>query len=765
MKNRLLTLLLCLVALPAVAQIEMHGWHIYYAYNAVQTIQQSADKVFALSAGVLFEVDKETGLIEPCNKLTGLTDKDIVRIQYDTQSQSLLIFYANGNIDFLHHDGSVTNVADLYNAQFNGDKSVNGLVIDGRKAYLAMNFGILVLNLDRKEVADTYYIGPNATNVAVQTLAIENDSLYAMSSNNIYCAALKDNLVDYAFWHSLGALPAGKGDLKHLVSFGSHLCVLRDSVLYTYQDSQWKIVAPTVHFARLRTESNRLYGLTPHETYVFNPDFTYTTLQVFNGAADICFDAYAQTYWFAFLDQGVARYNLKDDTYDTYLPDGPISNTAYRIRIYGDKLFVVPGGYLAVCYDRPGEVMVYEQNHWRNYPQSYFKERIGIDTYEYSDAAADPLDPSHFYVASWGYGLLEFRDNEFYKRYNQHNSPIAAVIEKEEKYTWVDALMMDAQGNLWMYNNVPDGVKILTPQGAWFSLRNAATNDLNRVKDMLISNKNPNIKFVACVRSAAGIGIFDDKGTLSNQADDRAALQTTFVDQDGNKLTPENIFSMVQDNNGALWVGTKSGLLTFPNPETLFTSNRCTRIKIPRNDGTNLADYLLNDEAINALAVDGANRKWIGTASSGLYLMSADGVETLAHFTAENSPLLSNTILSIAINDNTGEVFIGTDGGLVSYQSDAAEAKTDFSEVYAYPNPVRADFEGVITIAGLMENSTVKITDAAGNLLCTTYSNGGIAIWDGKDGFAKRACTGVYYALCNSADGAQYAVVKILLVN
>jgi len=172
----------------------------------------------------------------------------------------------------------------------------------------------------------------------------------------------------------------------------------------------------------------------------------------------------------------------------------------------------------------------------------------------------------------------------------------------------------------------------------------------------------------------------------------------------------------------------------------------------------------LNDESINAIAVDGANRKWIGTASSGLYLMSSDGKETIEHFTAENSPLLSNNVIAIATNDENGEVFIGTDGGLVSYQSDAAKGMNHLSEAYVYPNPIRPGFDGVITIAKLSDNSTVKITDTAGNLICTTLSNGGIAIWDGNDAYGKKVRSGIYYAHCNNEAGDEYALVKILFL-
>lgn len=215
-----------------------------------------------------------------------------------------------------------------------------------------------------------------------------------------------------------------------------------------------------------------------------------------------------------------------------------------------------------------------------------------------------------------------------------------------------------------------------------------------------------------------------------------------------------------------MWVGTDIGPFLFNNLSKVYDANyTCSRVKIPRADSTNLADYLLVGEKIKAIAIDGANRKWLGTESSGVYLMSENGQQTIQHFTTSNSPLLSNDILSIAINPSTGEVFFGTGQGLISYQSDASEANSTFGNVYAYPNPVRQGFTGVITITGLVENTQVKITDINGNLICETVSNGSLATWDGKDVHGRKVNTGIYLAICANEDGTLSTITKILVIN
>ena len=259
--------------------------------------------------------------------------------------------------------------------------------------------------------------------------------------------------------------------------------------------------------------------------------------------------------------------------------------------------------------------------------------------------------------------------------------------------------------------------------------------------------------------------LLDDRGTPTNHADDQVIYRTTWYDQNGVRIAPAEIHSLAQDLDGVLWVGTNEGLFLIPSKVDFATSDRCERVIIPRNDGTNLADYLLDKEKITSIVVDGANRKWIGTANSGVFLLSADGLETIEHFTTEDSPLLSNTILSIAIQESTGEVFIGTGEGLMSYMSDAIPASENFSGIYAYPNPVHPTYKGYVVIKGLMANTEVRIVDASGNLVKVLTGLGGEVLWDMTNTQGSRVASGVYTVLCNTTDGSGYGTTKILLMN
>ena len=235
--------------------------------------------------------------------------------------------------------------------------------------------------------------------------------------------------------------------------------------------------------------------------------------------------------------------------------------------------------------------------------------------------------------------------------------------------------------------------------------------------------------------------------------------------QAGNGNIPgQYVYAMAVDKNGAVWIGTEAGIGVFFNPENIFTGQNFDAQQILVQQGL-YVQYLMENEKVTAIAVDGANRKWIGSEGGGLYLFSADGTKQIYHFTTDNSPLFSNNILALAIDPETGEVFIGTDQGLISYKGTATEGGENFSNVYAYPNPVKEDYDGLIGIKGLVSNAQVRITDIAGNLIYSTQANGGLAIWDGKNFGGEKAKTGVYLIYAGNDNGSQKIVTKLLIIH
>ena len=740
----------------------MQQWKLHASYTNMQRVVQTPTRVYALADGALFSVDKQDESITEWNKSTGLNGSTIAHIAYDEKTKQLIIGYLDGRIDLLSESGEVIAMLDLFHKANTFSVTINSIFTHDGKAYLSMPFGIVSINIAKAEIEDTYYIGENAEDVDVQFVTILKDSIYAASETDLYVASICDNLVDYNYWH-MRSLP-GSHSIQQMCATNGKLCVLQENKLYVANNSQWQCVQDSLEW--LSASSPLMAYKTNVGVISIDTDWHHTRISNY-GSKDALYDATNRAYWLATPYYGVQR--LQNGT-QSYKPEGPITNNGYRLKYDNGCLFVAPGGRWAVQSFLIGNMSVYDGEKWHGLPAWDTYMQCGSYPIDIVSCAAAKDATGHFYAASYGRGVYEFKDYKAVKQYGPHNSTLSSAIEDNpDSYTRTDGAMVDENGNLWVLNTGDNShpIHIMTPQGTWHSLDMYSEGrqiHLTTPWEITVDKRDNHYKWIIDQREVK-VCLFYDGGTPTNNSDDRCMSRSIFYDQDGLQLAPSALYCLAQDANNDIWLGTPAGIIIIPSSEDFFTSNTCYRIKIPRNDGTNLADYLLGTEQINCIAVDGANRKWIGTETSGLYLMSADGLTTEAHFTTENSLLPSNTILSVAINPTTGEVFVGTGNGIASYRSDASAPQDDFSNAYAYPNPVRPNYQGVITITGLMENTTVSIVDAGGNLICKTRSNGGTAVWDGKNQQGERASSGVYTALCNARDGKSHTIVKILVMN
>ena len=615
---------------PARAQIGT--WKNYLAYSDIQQIRAAGnDYLFVLASNGLYQYNKTDHSIFTYDKTNGLSDTYITYISWCPQAKRLIAVYQNSNIDLIDVKGNVTNISALYNKIMTGDKTVSSIRIDGIYAYLICGFGIVKVNMQRAEIADSY----------------------------------TPNHPDYPT-----SLPA---------------------------------------------EDNSDY-----DKYI--------------------------------------------DLVKTLNPDGPKYNVFGFMRFYNDKLYTCNGDY-----DHSSGIQILKNNEWEIYQNEGISESTGVSYQGAFCMDIDPSDENHIFTGSRN-GLYEFRNGKFFKYYDNSNSPIEPFDGVSKEYQLVTGTKFDQQGNLWILNSsAPTTALVKYANNTFTKLSHSELMKLNRGT---IQNRS-NGELSKIIIDSKGLMWFVNNNWNQpaiyqyNTENDNIIAYESIVNQDGTIINIQNgIRCVVEDLEQNIWVGTSLGPVVLERSEIENNGSTFTQVKVPRNDGTNYADYLLANIDILSIAIDGANRKWIGTFNNGVYLISADNMTQLQHFTTDNSPLLSNSILSIAINPTSGEVFFGTGNGLCSYISDATESNTEMTtdNVWAYPNPVEPDYTGPITITGLTLNADVKILSSNGAVVNEGRSNGGTYVWNGCDKKGRRVASGVYMVATATNKGEKGTVCKIAII-
>ena len=456
-------------------------------------------------------------------------------------------------------------------------------------------------------------------------------------------------------------------------------------------------------------------------------------------------------------------------TVATLLPGGPKYNCFYESKFANGKLYTTGGFFLSGVADLhyPGTVQVWDGSDWQVY-----EDRLDTITgYNYIDNNCidfDPTDISHVAVGG-RCGLYEFKNGKLLKYYNQQNSPIRGAIDRGKQlgndYNLIHGVKFDSQGNLWVLNSQSKGSNLLelTPDGNW----------QNRYQKLLADNDSVALTALRCMFiDSRGLLWFVNSNWSSpalfcyNMESGELKRYNNFVNQDGTHYEVTSVNCVCEDLEGNIWTGTNQGPFMIQRSEAGQSSITFQQIKVPRNDGSNYADYLLSGVSISSIAIDGGGRKWFCSNGAGAFLVSGDNMSQLQYFTTENSKLLSNNVMSVAINNQTGEVFFLTENGLCSYFSDASQSvsEMDKDNVYAYPNPVTPDYTGLITIVGLSLNADVKILTSSGKLIAEGRSNGGTFTWDGCDKQGRRVASGVYMVAAATSDGKKGTVCKIAII-
>ena len=751
-------------------------WRMHLPYNKAVAVTEGNGKVYCASKYGLFSADKNDGSIERYSQISGLSDFEIATIRYSSSVGVLVIAYENSNIDLIYDDNTIVNLSDIKRNNIVGNKSIYSIFFKGHDAYLSCGFGIVVLNLSRKEVKDTYYIGPNGSSLTVNDLTADNNFFYAATNTGIYKAAVNDPYIyDYSRWSKDTLLTRPTGKYTSIVHFSNRIFTVnadlpggRDSIL-VYNGMNWSGLSyPNDRALKVSTHLNHLViksaftidalDASLNRTHILDSD-QYTDMRPRDGI--ISSD---NSFWIADNNNGLIKLELPDH-YSRMTPNGPRSSSVFSMASTGDDLWVASGSInLQAATGLNTGVYFLNGNNWSTFDKTndpiynslgYFSDVVCV--------AIDPSDSKHAFVGTWGSGLLEYRDHGIVAVYDSSNSPVQPIDVATPGYNLsaVGGLAYDKDHNLWIINcRTASPIIIRKPDGSWKSLSLPSQYAINYFYGLLIDEFNQKW-IVARGPNAVGLIVYNEND-VGNPNDDSFKILTKTAGS-GN-LPSVAVFGIARDKDGAIWVGTDQGVAVIYNPGNVFSGGNydAQQILIQQDGHT---QYLLQTETVLAVAVDGANRKWFGTVSGGVFLMSADGTKELQHFTVDNSPLLSNLVNSIAINDNTGEVFFGTEKGIISYRSDATAGGETCEGPLVFPNPVTHEYRGPIAIKGLVNNADVKITDIAGDLVFHTKAKGGEAIWYGTNFKGERAQTGIYLVHATNDDGSATCITKILLIH
>lgn len=750
-------------------------WRTHMPYQRLIDVELLGSKVFAATEYELFSYDKDDNSLKVLNKINGLSDIGISAIRRNEIMNLLMVAYANANIDLIDENGNVYNMSDIKDKTILGNKSINDIVFNNELAYIACGFGIVVFDLKRQEVKDTYYLGPEGDAVNVTDIAFFNDRIYASTTSGLYYADVASpNLANFTSWNFDNSLIYPELSYNEMEAFGGKLLLnysiqqYNADTLFVFDGEHWDYFdkSYTSNKRDLRVCGDKLLVSGYSNVHVFDQQFQRVT-NIYECGSVINPSAAAMdrdgVFWIADLSRGMIRA-VDSWKYEDIKPNGPYSKNVFELSHCGQQVWISTGGHdnnWAKKYAKDG-VCHFDGSWWSNLNR-YTVPAIEADNIsDFICAATDPFDTTVTYVGTWGSGVLKFKSGELVKRYDTTNSSLG-VWTMNPQLVNISGLAFDSQGNLWVANSGANNLlSVMDREEHWTPFNLGGTNSGIDLSVMVIDHND--YKWI--LRRAGSddkIIVFNDNGTVDDPTDDMVKSLRCTAGHGG--ISGSAVNCLAVDRNGAVWVGTDSGPCFFSDTKKIFDGSNydASQVLVPRNDGTNQVDALFNEIKVLSMAIDGNNNKWFGL-ESGVYEMAPDCKTQLLYFNTDNSPLLDNAVNTMTINDN-GEVFFGTDLGVVSYRGKATPGNSVNKDVVVYPNPVRPGYNGYVGIKGLVEDALVKITTVDGAFVTQLLAEGGQAVWDCTTVDGTKVRPGVYLIFVSTREGGERYATKILVMN
>jgi hypothetical protein len=771
--NYLLLVLLLAFGNLANAQIPMGTWKYHVASAKAIDIVTDGERIFtALENGLyIYNPYTEEGVLKTA--LNGLSDIEISCLYHDATDNATYIGYANGNID-KWQAGKITNLPAIKLAQISNSKRINQFERNGAYIYVANDFSIVLIDVAKEEIKDTYY--PTNGLEAIVDVALSQDSIFALTSTQMLKGQRSNPaLPDYSQWDRDLRFPyQATNKYRELQTINQQFWVLRSNDAYG-QDSVFRLkndVLVNVINEPFSYEINSIQNVGSQISVsidggflIYNADglqlstYSASLLDRWINPSRVC--QLGNSYWSADQAWGLQEHP-NAYTCKRYPIEG-LANTFVYTMDWQEGVLAVGSGRLeaeiAPAFTRNG-IHILEENQWRSHNTPKVTSWDYNKMWDFISIAVNPKNPKEIAAGTYSFAPLTLLNQTDTLVFDQSNSPLEPV-SIGNGWSLISGLKFDSKGNLWVANGYTDRpIKTRQSNGIWASYY-LGTGASNKQTTKLEIDFQDNIWMGTYANGLVGL---QHQGTLDDPSDDKY-IQLTTGELLGN-LPSNKITALAADFDGELWIGTDAGFAVLYNANGSFAAGAgnydAQRILIPFEGNY---EEVLGDASITDIEVDGGNRKWISLANAGLVLLSSDGTQIIAQYTEDNSPLISNTIYDIEINQQTGELYIVTDKGLVSFRIDATYEDPSYETLNVFPNPVKPDYFGPITIQGIRYNSDVKVTDAAGNLIYKTLSNGGTATWNGQNLNGEKVPTGVYFFwTANNYQGGERKVAKVLVI-
>lgn len=809
-KKLLLLFVASAIALIVPAQTAVGAWKLYTPFSGVSDMAETDAYVYYLSAGSCYRIDKSTFEVGALNISNSLHDASANGIYADAAGKSVVVTYTTGNMDRLYDNGKIVNISDVKDAISMNSRNINDIAFSNERFFVATDFGLITYSNSKNEVIETMF-----TDLPVTAVGASAETMSMSIKERLYVAPVNQRFKKISDLTELESAKKGSEIIYSIVVLGKDMLFMVQNDRLTrvklagenYADSESvssftidgkDVVLTGIYNNKVYKIDDKLgYSLKETGLFEFDNEGNVKATALTNPSKDI--DYLYQGSLASVWEGSSAGVRQMDYTGVTpaekvgYITGSEISipeihelhagpsgkiymNMIFRNEVKGFVDNSIPAKVLTLKDGKFEDVTGYDVEYINNH-KGGLKPPYSI--YNIFKVKEDPQDPDAYYVGTFYEGIYHIKNN---KQIHKYDFNTAGFPFRDNWSCIVYDFDIDKFGNLWVYSNGNDNQetnkrlfvlpsdkrnKAVTTPDDWrgYALQGVVTDYWCNT---VIACTQSNRVIMTHGQDSRRLFVVDTKGTASVN-DDQVIVVEHEIDQDG-KEWPLTFGFMcgVEDKLGRVWIGTDVGLFEITDPDKITSSTiSIRRQKVSRNDGTNLADYLLDNTVITNIDVDSSNRKWISTKGSGVYLVSPDGDAILEHYTTDNSILPSNNVNSVVCDPFSNKVYFATSSGLIEYSSTSSPGAESYDDVYAFPNPVRPDYGGWITVTGLMENSLVKIADSAGNVVHQGKSDGGMFVWNGCNPSGERVRSGIYYVLAsqNATGSAEACVTKIMVIN